>query len=56
MVTSIHLFDKVLLKTGRTAYIVEIYEPGVAYEADIDQDGETITETIRQSDIAKVIL
>ena len=33
----IDIFDKVLLKNGETAYIVEIYEQGVAYEADIDK-------------------
>ncbi|MBQ7478990.1 MAG: hypothetical protein IJT01_08875 [Selenomonadaceae bacterium] len=50
------LYDKVLLKTGETAYIVEIHEPGVAYEADIDRhDGETETDTIYQKDIDKII-
>ena len=33
----VSLYDKVLLTTGKTAYIVEIYEPGNAYEADIDR-------------------
>ncbi|MDO5293321.1 MAG: hypothetical protein Q4F05_11285 [bacterium] len=40
------------LKTGETAYIVEVYEQGVAYEADIDrEDGSVDTETIKQEDI-----
>lgn len=48
----ISLFDKVKLKTGETAYIVEVYEQGVAYEADIDrEDGSVDTETIKQEDI-----
>ena len=49
------LYDKVLLKDGRKASIVEIYEPGEAYEADIEVDGDYETETIRQTDILKVI-
>ena len=52
----IEMFDKVLLKTGETAYIVEIYEQGVAYEADIDKaDGTTETDTIQCTDIEKVL-
>lgn len=48
-------FDKVLLKTGETAYIVEIYEQGVAYEADIDKvDGTVETDTIKHADIEKI--
>ena len=48
----IKLHDKVRLKTGETASIVEIYEPGVAYEADIDRlDGSIDTDTIKQEDI-----
>ena len=38
---NIKLFDKILLKTGETACIVEIYEQGVAYEADIDNAAGT---------------
>ena len=52
----IKLFDKVLLKNGETAYIVEIYEQGVAYEADIDKiDGIINTDTIKHDDIGRVI-
>ena len=52
----IEMFDKVLLKTGETAYIVEIYEQGVAYEADIDRaDGTIETDTIQYTDIEKVL-
>ena len=45
-------YDKVRLKDGRTATIVEILEEGVAYIADVDLPGpawETID--IRQEDI-----
>lgn len=52
----VSLYDKVLLTTGETAYIVEIYEPGNAYEADIDRkDGDIETDTIRQEQIVKVL-
>ena len=53
------LYDKVVLKTGEQARIVEIYESGVAYEADIDKDDgdyvETITDTIKQDDIERIV-
>lgn len=50
------LYDKVLLKTGETAYIVDVYEPGKAYEADIDRkNGDTETDTIYQDEIEKVV-
>lgn len=52
----IQMFDKILLKTGEIAYIVEIYEQGVAYEADIDKpDGSIETDTIKHSDIEKIL-
>ena len=48
----IELFDKVQLKNGKSAHIVEIYEQGVAYEADIaEADGEYTTNTIKHSEI-----
>lgn len=53
---SIKLYDKVILKTGETAFIVEIHKKGYAYEADINRaDGEIDTDTIYQSDIEKVV-
>lgn len=52
----IELYDKVKLKDGREAHIVEVYEQGVAYEADIAlEDGEYDTDTIKQDDILEVI-
>lgn len=53
---NIRLYDRVLLKTGEAADIVEIYEQGVAYEAVIDRlDGDVDNDIIKQEDIQKVI-
>lgn len=50
----LEMFDKVLLKTGETAYVVEIYNSGEAYEMDIDQPGgKTLTDTVRPEQIEK---
>lgn len=50
------MYDKVLLKDGREAYIVEIYGDSGDYEADIDMpDGSIETDTINIIDIIKVI-
>lgn len=56
----IKMYDEVKLKDGRKATIVEIYEQGKAYEADIliDDTGEYPeyeTDTIMHEDIEKVI-
>ena len=51
----IKLYDKVKLKDGRKASIVEIYEQGKAYEADIDEKDECITDTIKHSDIIEIL-
>lgn len=51
----INLYDKVLLQSGETAFIVEIYEQGKAYEADINKNGEIITDTILQNDIKQIL-
>lgn len=49
-------YDKVLLKTGETASIVEIWEAEKAYEADIDRkDGSIETDTVFIDDIEKVL-
>ena len=53
---NIKLYDKVRLKAGETASIVEIYESGVAYEADIDRpDGSIDTDTIQQEDVVAIV-
>ncbi len=52
----IKLNDKGLLKNGDTAHIVEIYKPGVAYEADINkQAGTPDIDVIKHEDIEMVI-
>lgn len=53
-------YDKVKLRNGKEATIVEIYEQGKAYEADvlIDDTGEYPeyeTDTIRHEDIQEII-
>lgn len=56
---TIKMFDKVILKGGKKANIVEIYEQGVAYEAEVlvDDTGEYPEYdivTIKHEDIEKV--
>lgn len=51
----IELYDKVLLKDGRKAFIVYIYEMEKAYEADIYDGVGIVTDTIMQQDIEKVL-
>lgn len=49
-------FDKIILKDGRTASVVEILEEGVAYLIDVDLPGpDWDTIEIRQKDIEAVI-
>ena len=51
---TLEMFDKVLLKTGETAYVVEIYDDGAAYEMDIDKpDGKVVTDTVWPEQIEK---
>jgi hypothetical protein len=40
----IRQYDRVQLKSGHKAFIVEILEEDVAYMADIDRDGDTYTD------------
>ncbi len=51
----ISLYDKIKLRDGRNAVIVDIYEQDVAYEADIKTDDDYITDTIKHSDILEII-
>lgn len=51
----IKMYDKVKLKNGDIATVVEIYEQGVAYEIDIDKEDETITYTIKHDEIDSII-
>lgn len=48
-------YDRVLLKDGNEASIVEIFEEDVAFLADIDKDGDTYTEDVTITEIQKVI-
>jgi hypothetical protein len=48
-------YDRVLLKDGNKASIVEIFDSGKAFLADVDKNGDTYTEEIKQSEIDKVI-
>jgi|GEM_PF-5047408 len=49
--TIIRQYDKVILKTGEEATIAEVYEKGVAYEADIRDGDDYRIELISQDDI-----
>ena len=48
-------YDRVLLQDGCKAYVVEIFEEGRLFLADIDRDEDTYTEEIRIEDIKKVL-
>lgn len=49
-------YDRVVLKDGRSATIVEILEEGVAYIADVDLPGpDWDTIEIKHDDIYKVV-
>lgn len=47
-------FDRVLLKDGTEASIVEVFGDG-GFIADIDKDGDTYTEEIREEQILRVV-
>ena len=50
-------YDHITLKSGRHAVIVEIWEEGAWYEADIETElGEYETETIKHADIKSVFV
>ena len=50
-------FDKVLLKTGEMAYIVDVIVPAKAYVVDINKpDGVIETDVIEHEDIEGVIV
>lgn len=51
----IRQYDRVLLKDGHEAYIVEIFDNGEAFLADVDKDGDTFTEEIQANEVEKVI-
>jgi hypothetical protein len=50
-------YDHIKLKSGKHAVIVEVWKPGVSYEADVEiepNDFETVT--ISQADIESVFI
>ncbi len=51
----IQQYDKVILKDGDYACIVEIFEDGKAFLADIDRKGGTETDWLKPEDIEKVV-
>ena len=48
-------YDRVLLKDGSKATIVEIFESDRFFLADIDKDGDTYTEELPVDKIQKVL-
>lgn len=52
---TIKQYDKVLLKDGNKAYIVEIFEEDKLFLADVDKDGDTYTEEVKIKEIDKVL-
>ncbi len=48
-------YDRVLLKDGSEASIVEVFEGGQAFIADIDRNEDTDTEEISVEEIEKVL-
>ena len=52
---NIKQYDRVLLKDGYEASIVEIFDNGKAFLADVDKDGDTFTEEIKADDVEKIL-
>ena len=48
-------YDRVLLKDGNEASIVEIFEEDKLFLADIDRNGDTDTEELRIEEIEKIL-
>ena len=51
----IRQYNRVLLKNGNQASIVEIFEEDKFFLADIDRDGDTYTEELSIEEIKKVL-
>lgn len=51
----IEQYDKVLLKDGDYAYVVEIFGDGKVFLADIDRKSGTETDWIKPEDIIRVV-
>ena len=52
---NIKLYDRVRLKDGHVASVVEIFDSGKSFIADIDKNGDTFTEEITANEIECVI-
>ena len=48
-------YDRVLLTDGNQASIVEIFEEGKLFLADIDKDDDTYTEEVKFEEIKAVL-
>lgn len=48
-------YDRVRLKDGSKASIVEIFEEGKLFLADIDRNGDTDTDELRIEEIERVL-
>ncbi len=51
----IEQYDRVLLTDGNQATIVEIFDDGKLFLADIDKDGDTYTEEVKPEEIERVL-
>lgn len=51
----IEQYDRVLLTDGNQATVVEIFDDGKLFLADIDKDGDTYTEEVKPEDIKRVL-
>lgn len=51
----INQYDRVLLKDGNEAIIVEVFVQGSDFLADIDKNGDTYTEDVSIEEIDRVI-
>lgn len=51
----IRLYDRVKLKSGHEASVVEIFDDGKAFIVDVDRYGDTDTVEIMLEEIEKVI-
>lgn len=48
-------YDRVLLADGNKASIVEIFDNGKAFLADIDKNGDTETDWVKPESVVKVL-
>jgi hypothetical protein len=51
---TVNQYDKIKLKTGEAAVVVEVLEKGKAYIADIERNGDYETETILHEEIKEI--